>query len=103
MGLGSLASDCLGLSLQKSSSARWQDDWEADYLSNEQINYAAADGAVALDIFYTLCFDDEIGKPVSLLDYELSPESEESIEQICNRFKSIVCVMTNLLLMTFYS
>ena len=50
------------------------DDWEADDLNERQINYAAADGAAGLDIFYALMSEKELGT-FSPTKFVLNPET----------------------------
>ncbi|KAL5263177.1 hypothetical protein ACHWQZ_G008549 [Mnemiopsis leidyi] len=66
LGLATLTEDCLGLYLQKNSTARWQDDWEAEELSQLQIEYAAADGAAALEILFSLIMEKDLGTRSSI-------------------------------------
>lgn len=87
LGLGSLSEDCLGLRLQKTSSARWKDDWEADTLTKKQVTYAAADSAVALDIFLALCSKQTLGSPVNIAECDVSVETLQTyIDEHCSRY-----------------
>ncbi|XP_059151349.1 exonuclease 3'-5' domain-containing protein 2-like isoform X2 [Physella acuta] len=52
-GLGGLARCILGVELSKDKKVRCG-NWESEIYSREQINYAATDAAVAVDIFLTL-------------------------------------------------
>ena len=55
LGLDALAATCLGKSLIKNSSTQIYGRWNALYLSDDEIAYAAADAASSLDIFLKLC------------------------------------------------
>lgn len=83
--MGSLTEDCLGVRLQKESTARWQDDWEAYSLSQEQIKYAAADGAVALDIFYALMAEKDLGVPFNVSEIEWGSDIKDQLTKFCGR------------------
>lgn len=52
-------------------------------MSEEQISYAAADGAAALDIFYSLLAGRELGTPNS----QPTSHSTAEIDEFCNRSK----------------
>ena len=61
------------------------DDWEAETLSRDQVSYAAADGAAALDIYLALCCRKELGSPIDLSEFAGLSSAELQIEEHCSR------------------
>ncbi|KAL5021969.1 hypothetical protein ScPMuIL_001124 [Solemya velum] len=61
VGLQGLAAAVLGVNMAKESNIRCG-DWEADILSSEQIDYAAQDALVAVDIFTNLVLAKMLGR-----------------------------------------
>ena len=62
------------------------DDWEADTLTKKQVTYAAADSAVALDIFLALCSKQTLGSPVNIAECDVSVETLQTyIDEHCSR------------------
>jgi hypothetical protein len=87
LGLESLAAQVLGVTLDKDWRVR-AGDWEADTLTDRQVNYAANDALVAVNILWTLLSRQFSSSPLRALASTLWHQArlEQEVSTVLDRF-----------------